>query len=1252
MPVTKKKKATETKSLLPDASDYRQLSEIEHVLKRPDMWMGNIKMTDIPFWFLSEELKLEKKTINASRSVFHIFSEMMTNASDNAAMSRAANYPVGDIHVEVLGKVVSIENNGVPIPIEKNESGMYIPDMVFGNLRTGINFGDIEDKSGNVNAKTKVRKGAGKNGLGAKIGNIYSKWFTVECCDTIRKKRYTQRWENNMNVRSEPVIEDYNGQLDILDKVKITYELEFSRFGYPQDYEYSSDMINALRFIACNNAMSQNVPVFFNNQVLPCTLTEFVNVWREMPLPVAVEDNIILEKNKDASKDKVDTTDKEVSKDIVEKESNEAVEISEEVNEPKEPNVNETDEINVLSEEIKELIESAAKGNDIYHIEWPIGTEMGKNKKPKNISLLPELEVYIFDKIDGFHGLTFSTTSGAINTEGGEHEKAVWNALTTIFEPKFKNVTKAYIRDQLIKSLSLIVIYRAENPEFSDQSKVKLNFPKPTLIFSDIERKQLGQWYIIDYINELINMQAMMNAKKSDGKRVRMVTVKRLDDAGYAGKKGSEHTSLCYVEGKSALGYPVAMRDVTPNGVNLIGTLYSKGKVINSVTHTVQKLVANEQYIELKKALGLVEDVDYTKIDNRAKLRYGELLIMTDADMDGSHIKGLVFLLLSTRFPSLIKSGFVKVWCSPIVRAYRKRGTQVLETKTFYTGYEFEEWSKEADMSQWKHIKYVKGLAGSNKTEVKYDMKNPKKLVVTYDESSENYLNLAFGKGFEDLRKKWISKYEPKKFDIRNMDEITISEFVAYELVSFALYSVERSIPSMYDGFKVSQRKCVEGSFDQWKSSATQYGNTPVKLDELATHCSKTTNYHHGVGSLIGAIRNMCQDYVGTNNIPIYIPDSQLGTRLHRGEDGGAERYVFLSINPFVKRAWIKDDDNVVLDYINEENKKCEPVHYEPVVNMLLINGSAGIGTGSSCEWPCHKVEDVCAAQLAFIDRKPIPELVPYYNGFKGKVYVEKTVKKEKPIKTLELSHNKFTTSPVRKSDVYNRVFFEGIVTGNSKRAEITEIPPSISIMDYKNYLKEQVDKKVISSFEDIGTSNNPHLVIYKHLAPIKENLQLTESLILSNLVALDELGRTHRYNTTNEYFLWWCGHRLSVYEERKKKVISTYKEKIEAIDVNIRFLDAYFDKKFSIEGKEDDEIKDQLMKLGFDFDMLSKINLNQLSKTRYQALLKKKEDATEELVFYEKTSTRDLWKKEIQEFLAEYKTYIKYRKDMNKDLE
>jgi len=723
--------------------------------------------------------------------------------------------------------------------------------------------------------------------------------------------------------------------------------------------------------------------------------------------------------------------------------------------------------------------------------------------------------------------------------------------------------------------------------------------------------------------------------------------VRTLTDAGYAGKARSDETSLCYCEGMSATGYPKKVRGLVKDGINLYGYIYGKGKPVNAENVSVQKLCANEEYANLKKALGLMEGVDYEMVDNRAKLRYGELLIMADADTDGFHIIGLIIHMLNNRFPSLLKAGFVKVWCSPIIRVSKGK----MKFK-FFTEGEYDKWrARTPDYENWEHS-YFKGLATSSDEEIKEDVNDPHKITIRFDQYSDDYLKLAFTKGYEDLRKKWIDQYAPTEFDIRDRHEFTISQFIAYQLILYSIYNVHRSLPGAMDGLKLSQRKCVEGMFRIWGAEAGKDKNAKKKIDKIANITNDHTNYQHGVNSLYGALQKMSQDYPGSNNLPIFIQRSQVGTRDMLGKDAGKERYTDISPNPVIRRSLFRQEDEIILEYLNIEGKKCEPKTFLPVLPLLLINGSEGIGTGSACSWTSYNIFDLGKNVLRFLDGKKMTPLIPYYQGFEGEVTIERESVKEKPCKNnLDLCFHKFGDSPILRGGKCERVTIKGkveVITekiGKRKTsyAVISEIPIGKAISDYRGFLQGLVETKAIKSFDDGSTANHPHFTIHGDPSIyVMENLDLIKNMKLTNLVAINEREEVERFDTAVDYLEWWCPARLEHYDKRRVALIKYKEEEIERLAKNIDFLNAYLTGQIKVRDREEEDIRKDMENLGFDFALLSKTTLNQLSKTRFEKLKKNKEEEEQVLDAYRKTPAKEIWRREIKELMEDYAGWLR----------
>ena len=115
-------------------------------------------------------------------------------------------------------------------------------------------------------------------------------------------------------------------------------------------------------------------------------------------------------------------------------------------------------------------------------------------------------------------------------------------------------------------------------------------------------------------------------------------------------------------------------------------------------------MMANQEITHLVKILGLQYDKKYSTMDDLKSLRYGKLMIMTDQDQDGSHIKGLLINFIHHKWPTLLKLPFLEEFITPIVKASKNT-----ESFSFYSLPEFEEWKASKDNWQKYKIKYYKG---------------------------------------------------------------------------------------------------------------------------------------------------------------------------------------------------------------------------------------------------------------------------------------------------------------------------------------------------------------------------------------------------------------------------------------------------------------------------------------------------------------------------------------------------------------
>jgi len=237
---------------------YQQLSDIEHVLLRPGMYLGDMSLTKRQVVVYYQNKLFNSEVIHPP-ALAQLFLEGIGNAADNVWKSRKYNLDPKTIDIFINHEMVSIRNYGRAIPVEKNEQGIWVPQMIFGNLRSGSNYNDDEK-----------RYFIGMNGMGIKLANIFSKEFRLKCGDPERRCTYEQVWNNNMTQCSEPIITPYNGE----GYVEISFYPDFNRFGM-QGYDEISYCI--YKAIAIMISFTCQITVNFTQGYEPSTNLQPVN---------------------------------------------------------------------------------------------------------------------------------------------------------------------------------------------------------------------------------------------------------------------------------------------------------------------------------------------------------------------------------------------------------------------------------------------------------------------------------------------------------------------------------------------------------------------------------------------------------------------------------------------------------------------------------------------------------------------------------------------------------------------------------------------------------------------------------------------------------------------------------------------------------------------------------------------------------------------------------------------------------------
>ena len=522
-------------------------------------------------------------------------------------------------------------------------------------------------------------------------------------------------------------------------------------------------------------------------------------------------------------------------------------------------------DVNVFFNDEKLEYKTFEKYVDLY-----IGPKSDKDRVYEKVNDRWEVIATMSEDI-GFDQVSF--VNGIWTIRGGKHVDYIANqiagGLADMINSKKKN-KEADIKPLHIKNhLMIFIKCTISNPTFDSQTKDLLTTPMSKFGSKcDLPQKFFDKLYKTEIVDKALNLadaSAMKAMKKTDGKKsTKIHGMVKLDDAKMAGTAKSAQCTLILTEGDSAKS--TALAGLSEVGRDFYGIFPLRGKLLNVKDVTVKKILENEEIQAIKKIMGLESGKVYTSLGD---LRYGRIMLMCDSDVDGSHIRGLLMNLFQTLWPSLIAKGLVTSLLTPIIKVWNTK-----TTLKFYNYCDYEKWAKEqgAQVKNWK-VKYYKGLGTSNEQEAVSYFKDMH--LAEYKHTGkpcDDALDMAFNKKRADDRKNWLSTYIPDaciNYD-KNLTPVNYKDFINRELIHFSVYDVKRSVPSMVDGLKPSQRKILYCCFKRNLVSET-------KVAQLSGYVSEHSAYHHGETSLQGAIICMAQDFVGANNMNLLKPNGQFG---------------------------------------------------------------------------------------------------------------------------------------------------------------------------------------------------------------------------------------------------------------------------------------------------------------------------------------------------------------------------------------
>lgn len=854
-----------------------------------------------------------------------------------------------------------------------------------------------------------------------------------------------------------------------------------------------------------------------------------------------------------------------------------------------------------------------------------------------------------------------SFVNGNSTYQGGKHVDNVMyqitNKLQTLLTTKKKvnDVKPAMIREKMFLFLRATVI----NPHFNSQTKEYLTTQvKDFGCKVDVTDKFIDKIWKSSIIDDIVQLckakESMELSKKTDGTKKSRIFIPKLEDALWAGTAKSDLCTLILTEGDSAKTFAMWGRSII--GADKFGIFPLRGKFLNIRDATIQQLLNNEEINNLKQIIGLKQGKEYT---NTSDLRYGKVMLLTDADLDGYHIKSLLVNFIHAQWPSLIKLNFLQTLRTPIIKAIK--GNKVLE---FFTEQDYNKWKETVNSSSYR-IRYFKGLGTSQKQDAQETFKNMNTLKVDYyykNDKCDQAILLAFEKeknvskkiktvkdsseDFEeqsttlsetkksctDKRKVWLSSYDKDIYIAASEKRVSYQDLIHKELIHFSIYDNTRSIPSLCDGLKPSQRKIL---YYMLNKNITK----SIKVAQLSGYVSAETGYHHGEASLQQAIIGMAQNFIGTNNINLLYPDGNFGSRLMGSKDAASPRYIYTHLSQITPHLY-NQYDTPLLNTQYDDGQLIEPEWYIPVIPMVLVNGCEGIGTGYSTYVPPHNPKDIITNIMRVMeDSQPLP-MKPFFKGFKGEVLSNGDGSYITKGKWEKMSDGivRVTELPIGTWVTHYKEFLESLIEETGKKTQDKKAHHKVVLKDVKNKTSDENDGICFDIyFKDVS-------VLDKLIdnGTLEKELKLVKSFNTNNMYLFDDTFTPSKYKTTNDILLDFYDIRLEFYGKRKDYLVKKYERELSVLQAKVRFINEYISTDLDINRKSKDYVLALLEERGYpkhsddddkkSYDYLIRLPVISLTKERIEELEKQTREKQLQLENLKKKTGVQLWKDDLEE--------------------
>ena len=387
------------------------------------------------------------------------------------------------------------------------------------------------------------------------------------------------------------------------------------------------------------------------------------------------------------------------------------------------------------------------------------------------------------------------------------------------------------------------------------------------------------------------------------------------------------------------------------------------------------------------------------------------------------------------------------------------------------------------------------------------------------------------------------------------------------------------------------------------------------------------------------------------------MPNGQFGTRLQGGKDSASERYIFTQLNK-ITRILFPDMDDKILTYLNDDGLLVEPIYYAPIIPMVLVNGSKGIGTGFSTDIMCYNPSQI----IQYIKNKltgattesSVTEFTPYYEGFKG---------------------------TIQKISEEGKYLFKGKYEKlASDKIRVTELPVGYWTDDFKEYLEsltETVDKNgkkinpVVKEYDDMSKDTTVDFVVTLHKGKLAEleaiqldhgcnglekQFKLFTTNNSSNMHLFDAHDKLKKYEKVQEIIEDYFVTRIELYQKRKDYLIGALAQDLMLLSNKSRYITELLEGSIDLRRKKKEEVIQMLKDKKYDivnqddeYKYLVKLPMDSVTEENVTRLNKEHADKVAELEYVKTTTTSQMWLKELDVLEKEYNKYREARENADK---